>query len=345
MLTNELLFLSILTLSILGMLVILLGYLTIRKAVDIKKRGRINSYKEKYNPLLFTMLTEGNLSRALIPGNVLQQKAIEELLSRYTTVLEGIEEKQKLSKLASLYLTDYYQKQLRSKRWSIRMNTLYHIEDFQLEQLLEDVRGLLKKKSISHEELVHVLRILALFRYEQLFDLLTNDYSYLSEYDYRNILIRMEQEQFDLYILTFHRSKLPLQKAIIDIISLKKDIKYLNFLENIFKAYSGEVRLRAVKALAEIGYVKKIDPYLELLYSDKWQERMIAAKLIGSLQEEKGIPRLIELLHDRTWWVRSQAGQAIYQFTNGKEILRSVLETSHDMFAKDMAWEWLHKGV
>jgi hypothetical protein len=345
MLNNELFFLSLVSISILGMLFILLGYLTIRKAVDIKKRGRINSYKEKYNPLLFTMLTEGSLSRVLTPENALQQKAIEELLSRYTTVLEGKEEMQQLSKLASLYLIDYYQKQLKSKKWSIRMNTLYHIEDFRLAQLLEDVRGLIKKKRISHEEIVHVLRILALFRSEQLFDLLTKDYKYLSEYDYRSILNRVEQEQFNHYILTFHKSKLPLQKAIIDIISLKKDIRYLNFLENTFRAYSGEVKLRAVKALAEIGYVKNIDPYLELLYSDKWQERMIAAKLIGSLQEEKAIPRLIELLHDQTWWVRSQAGQAIDQFTNGKEILRSVLETSHDMFAKDMAWEWLHKGV
>jgi len=72
---------------------------------------------------------------------------------------------------------------------------------------------------------------------------------------------------------------------------------------------------------------------------------MVAAKLIGSLKEERGIQRLIELLHDQSWWVRSQAGQAIDQFTNGKEILRSVFETSNDVFAKDMAWEWLHKGV
>lgn len=60
---------------------------------------------------------------------------------------------------------------------------------------------------------------------------------------------------------------------------------------------------------------------------------------------KSAIPRLIELMHDRTWWVRSQATQAIIQFTNGKEILRTILESSKDTFAKDMAWEWLHKGV
>jgi hypothetical protein len=341
----ELFFLSILTLSIFGMLFILLGYLTIRKAVDIKRRERISNYKVQYNPLLFFMLTEGSYARRLTPETALQQKAIEELLSRYTTLLEGDEEKSRLSELASLYLTDYYRKQLKSKRWSTRMNTLYHIEDFQMSHLLEDVSRLLSRNRISREELVHVLRILAKFHFKQMFELLTQEFDHLSEYDYRNILIRMERKQFDQFILHFHKSNISLQKAILDIISLKRDMTYLSFLERIFESYKGEIKLRALKALAEIGYVKNVEPYLELLYSNKWEERMVAAKLIGSLKEERGIQRLIELLHDQSWWVRSQAGQAIDQFTNGKEILRSVFETSNDVFAKDMAWEWLHKGV
>ncbi|MEO2074137.1 MAG: HEAT repeat domain-containing protein [Bacillus sp. (in: firmicutes)] len=341
----ELFFLSILTLSIFGMLFILLGYLTIRKTVDIKRRERINSYKEQFNPLLFSMLTEGRYSRVLTTETILQQKAIEELLSRYTSILEGEEEKTRLTELASLYLTPYYQIQLKSKRWSTRMNTLYHIEDFHMSHLLEDVSRLLYRRRISREELVHVLRILAKFNYQEMFELLTNEYDHLSEYDYRNILIRMEPNHFDQFILHFHKSNISLKKAVLDIISLKRDITYLSFLEKMFESYKGEIRLRSMKALAEIGYVENIEPYLELLYSEKWEERMVAAKLIGSLKEERGIHRLIELLHDSSWWVRSQAGQAIDQFTNGKEIFRSVLETSNDAFAKDMAWEWLHKGV
>jgi HEAT repeat protein len=136
-----------------------------------------------------------------------------------------------------------------------------------------------------------------------------------------------------------------LQKAILDVISIKKESSYLLFTENIFAVYSGELRLRALKALAVLGSVKEINTYLELLYSSKWEERMLAAKLVGNLKEERGLNRLIELLHDQTWWVRFQAGQAICLFPNGKEILEQVYTTSTDMFAKDMAWEWLHKGV
>lgn len=345
MLNNELFILSIITLSFLGLLAILLVYLMVRKAIDIKKRREIEVYKDHARPLIFMMLTEESYSRELTVETVIHQKAIEELLSKFVKILEGEQEKQRLTGLATLYLTDYYQKRLKSNRWSYRMNALYHIEDFNMSVLLPEIVKLTKKTRVTHEELVHVLRILASFQYLKINDLLTTRFFYLSEYEYRNILIRLEQDKFDRFVLKFHKSNHSLQKAILDVISIKKDLNYLSFTENIFSIYSGEVKLRALKALAEIGYVKQIEPYLELLYSPIWQERMMTAKLVGAIKEDKGIRRLIELLHDQTWWVRFQAGQAICQFPNGKDILQRVLETSKDSFAKDMAWEWLHKGV
>ncbi|MFP5110783.1 HEAT repeat domain-containing protein [Bacillaceae bacterium C204] len=345
MLNNELYFLTILTITILGLLVVLLIYLMVRKTIDIKNRKAIEHFIENYQSILFTMLMEGGYSRGLSPKSVLEQKAIEELLSRFSKILEGEDEKKRLSELASMYLAEYYQKQLKSKKWSQRMNTLYHIEDFKLNLLIDDIYLLTTKKKLSHEELIHSLRILALFQYEYFFEMIITHYQSFSEFEYRTILVQLEQQQFEQFILHFHKSSTPLQKAILDVISIKKETNYLPFLENIFSTYKGEIRLRALKALSEIGYVKNTEPYLELLYSTIWEERMVAAKLIGALKEVKGISRLIELLHDQTWWVRSQAGQAICQFPNGHQILQEVYEKSKDAFAKDMAWEWLHKGV
>ncbi len=345
MLGNEISFLYTLTLSISGALFLLLAYLTIRKAFSIRKRKWIEYYKEKYNPLFFRMLTDQIYSREISSETSIKQKAIEELLSKYTKVLEGEEERKRMSALAALHLGEYYRKRLKSMRWSTRMNALYHIEDFHLQQLMHDVYLLTAKKRLSHEELNHILRILALFQYRDLFELLTTRYDSLSEYEYRNILLRLDERQFDQFVLHFHKSKPPLQMAILDCLSFNKKIHYLSFLENVFSSCLGEVRLRALKSLAALGYVSNVDPYLELLHSTLWEERMVAAKLIGALKEERGIPRLLELLHDSSWWVRSQAGHAISQFSNGRELLRRVLETSKDAFAKDMAWEWLHKGV
>ncbi len=345
MINQEILFLSIITITLMCLLFLLLLYLIIRKVKDIKNRSKIESYMNKTNTQIFSIIAEGQFFRGISCEIAIKQKAMEELLSRYVKILEGEEEKKRLSDLASLYLQDYYRKRLKSKRWSHRMNALYHIEDFHMTNLLNEVVLLSKKKNISRQETIHVLRILASFHYNGLLDLLPNHYHNLSEYEYRGILMRLNQDLFDQFVLSFHKSTPPLQYAILDVISLKKAIKYRVFIENIFLTYKGEVKLRALKALAEIGHVSNIEPYLQLLHSSSWQERMVAAKLIGSVKEEKGIPRLIELLHDQIWWVRSQAAQSISQFPNGKVILQSVLETSKDAFARDMAWDWLHKGV
>ncbi|MFB3169206.1 HEAT repeat domain-containing protein [Neobacillus sp. 179-C4.2 HS] len=343
MINQDILFLAIITLSLMCLLFLLLLYLTIRKAKEIKKRREIEDYKNKINTQIFSIIAEGKRYRGIGCETAIKQKAMEELLSRYVKILEGEDEKKRLSDLASHCLQGYYRKRLKSKKWSHRMNALYHIEDFYMIKLLDEVVILSKKKNITHQEMIHVLRILATFQYNGFKEVL--HYHDLSEYEYRSILMRLNHDLFDQFILSFHKSTPPLQYAILDVISLKKAIEYRFFTENIFMSYKGEVKLRALKALAEIGYVSNIEPYLQLLYSSSWQERMVAAKLIGSIQEEKGIPRLIELLHDQIWWVRQQAGQSISQFPNGKAILQSVLETSKDTFARDMAWDWLHKGV
>jgi hypothetical protein len=346
MINQEVLFLTIITLSLLSLLFLLLLYLMSRKFYDIKKRRKIEDYKNKIYPQVLSIIAEGDLVRGIgFEKTGIKQKAMEELLSKYVKILEGKEERKRLSELATLCLQDYYQKRIKSKRWSHRMNALYHIEDFHMIELIDDVVLLTKKKKISHQETIHILRILASFQFNGLKDLLPKKYHYLSEYDYRSILTRLDYGLFEQFILSFHKSPTPLKYAILDVISVKRATEYRVFTENVFSTYQGEMKIRALKALAEIGYIKDIEPCLEMMHSSKWQERMVAAKLIGSIKEEKGIPRLIELLHDQTWWVRSQAGQSISQFPNGKEILQKVLETSKDAYARDMAWDWLHKGV
>jgi len=72
---------------------------------------------------------------------------------------------------------------------------------------------------------------------------------------------------------------------------------------------------------------------------------MLAARLAGVMKSEETIDQLVELLQDSSWWVRSQAGQSITMFPQGKKILEDVMNSSNDSFARDMAWEWINKGV
>ncbi|MEK5379513.1 HEAT repeat domain-containing protein [Niallia sp. FSL W8-0635] len=166
----------------------------------------------------------------------------------------------------------------------------------------------------------------------------------LSEKNYRSILLRLKPEMFEEFIRPFYYCREELQLAILDVISMKKEVDYLVFLESIFEKYDGEIKLRALKAISSIGYVRNIEEYLFLTKSKKWQERMMVAKLLGSY-EEQHLYLLITLLHDSSWWVRSQAAESIINFKKGRAILLEIIKHSKDTFAQDMAREWLNKGV
>lgn len=342
MLTNELLVLSIAAGIILCLLLLIFAYLVIRKQIEITRRKKIDLLKNKLSPPLLTFLMEEKLTRSFLLDSNLKLKAAEEILTGYSAILEGEKEKKNLYSFAELHLKDYYLTRLKSRKWSKRMNALYQIEDFHMIGLQEAILQLAKNTGTSMDERVHALRILASFQYPKLYDVLINQKP-LSDYEYRNILMRLHLEGFEQFILGFHHCQEPLKWAILDVIAIHKELSYTSFVENVFATYDHEVRLRAIKALATIGYVKDIKPFLPLSKSEHWQHRMLAAKLFGSLKDQVLLPILLELLHDPSWYVRSQAGQSVMMFPNGRAALQGVLETSKDSYAKDMAWEWMNK--
>ncbi|UII56745.1 HEAT repeat domain-containing protein [Cytobacillus spongiae] len=344
MIKNEIFLLVISAVVILGILFILLGYLIIRKWREIQTRKKIEDFKENLSLKIYSYLSEGRVIRDLVPDSLLKQIAISELLGRYTDLLEGKEEKQRVSEFAENYLKKYYHQLLSSRRWSKRMNALYHIEEFTITSLLNEVLHLSEKERSSKDEIIHSLRILASFEYEHLYTALTQKHSHLSEFEYRNILMRIPNHLYDQFIEGFHHCQTSLQYAVLDAIGLQKKMEYLPFLESMYANSSGEIKIRALKSLAAIGYVNEIEAYMPSCQAPQWQERMMVAKLFGETKEKVAIPCLIRLLHDSSWWVRSQAGQSIMQFPNGERTLREVLETSKDPFARDMAWEWINKG-
>jgi hypothetical protein len=341
---REILFLSLVAGGIITSLVMILVYLIIRKAIENRRNAEIEKQKMTFSEPLFSFLMTGELNLGLIPDTSAKKQAIEQLLSRYAEVLEGESEKKNLYVIAGVYLSDYYRVGLRSRNWSKRMNALYHIEDFQIRSLESNVRAIISRKKVTKDEEVIGLRILALFQYESLFEELVIQHTALSEFEYRNILLKASDQALDEFVLGFQQGQPPIQKAILDILAIKKDLKYISFIETIFQSYSDEIRLRALKTLASIGYVNDISQYLPLCKSEKWQERMMVARLLGVMQEEEGVKCLVDLMHDSSWWVRSQAAHAIRNYPNGMKRLINVYQTSKDPFAIDLAWEWINKG-
>lgn len=345
MITDEIEFLVAAFVLLSGILLLLLVYLIGRKALENRQRRRIELFKTIINDKMLHSVLTGEFLRSLQADTNVKKLALEELLSHYAEILEGTEEKNNLNQLAESRLTAYYRKNLSSLRWSSRMNALFHIEAFQMEGLKEDIISMLNRRRITKEEKIRVLTILAQLQSAEMFDLLTGNYNDLSYLEYRNILSRLNRDGFDQFVLGYHSCQSELKFAILDLAGLRKELNYLNFAETVYSVSSGEERVRALKAIVSIGHVRNLNQYLHLFQSGNWEERMLAARLAGVLKAEKTLPDLVMLLQDSSWWVRSQAGHSITMFPQGKKVLEEVMSDSNDSFARDMAWEWINKGV
>ncbi|WLR54045.1 hypothetical protein LC048_16310 [Mesobacillus subterraneus] len=345
MIKNEIQFLVTVFTLLSGMLLIMLIYLIIRKAAESRLRKRVEDHKNSMNDKLLHCILTGDILRSLQADTKAKKLAIEQLLSKYAEILEGNEEKNNLKNLAEMLLSDHYRIGMKSNKWSTRMNALFFIETFKIENIKEDVVAMMKRRWITKEEKIKAMTILAQIQYNEIFQLLTEDYKNLSHLEYRNILSRLNDRGFEQFLLGYNSCHTELKFTVLDLIGLKKDLNYLLFAETVFSSSRGEERIRSLKALVSIGFVRNLDNYLPLLKSVNWEERMLAARLAGVMKVEHALPDLVQLLQDPSWWVRSQAGQSIITFPHGKEILQGVLVESTDAFAKDMAWEWINKGV
>ncbi|WP_182199349.1 HEAT repeat domain-containing protein [Paraliobacillus salinarum] len=309
-------------------------------------RKRINMHKDKYRVPIFEYLSSGETTRLIQPIGKERKVAIEELLKEYVSVLDSLETRLNLSRYAETHLMDLYLNNLKSIYWGKRMNTLFNIENFHMTSLEEEViEHILNKQSAQKEEKIQGLCILAHFQSNSFESFLEQNYKDLSEFDLRNILRRLNDIQLEDLIVDFDNYEQHLQCAILDRISLLAQVEFVPFLESVFFNKEDEIRIRALKALSNIGHVQDIRQYFSLCQSTIWQERMLLAKLLKIIQDEQAIPCLKKLLHDQSWWVRSQAGQTIASYPSGNVILNDILIESNDNFAKDMARECLDKGV
>ncbi|WP_226644930.1 HEAT repeat domain-containing protein [Mesobacillus subterraneus] len=330
---------------LMGILMLLLIYLIARKTMEIRLRKKVEEHKIQMNDKLLHSILTGDFLRSLQADTKAKKLATEELLSHYSDILEGTEEKKNLNLLAESRLSGDYRRALSSYRWSTRMNALFHIEAFEMESLKEDIQDMLKRSRVTKEEKIKGLSFLAQIQHKGIYRLVTEEYQDLSYLEYRNILSRLDEKGLEQFMLGYHSCQLQLKFAIIDLVGLKKNLGYLNFVESIFSNSNGEERVRALKALASIGHTSNANHFLPLLSSPNWEERMLSARLAGEMKCVEAIEELVLLLQDSSWWVRSQAGQSITRFPEGKKILQEVIESSSDSFAKDMAWEWMNKGV
>ncbi|HZG70553.1 MAG TPA: HEAT repeat domain-containing protein [Chondromyces sp.] len=324
------------------------------KVKNQKKKRQKQEWIRQHKALIDNLLETGEIHQDIIPKTVFDFEVLEEELVRRIkkddTLLKWIHS------FIRMYFLDHYRKRLRHSKPSVRVNSLFYIEYFQLVELQEEVLSLLKKKQLLKQEKYQIYMTLASFSYRGMLDILLSGKENLPVFVRRRILETVLNEStIPLVIGEFHRYPLAIRESILDVLREKhvRSAEFLSLLEELLQdsaimseSHHMELRVRIWKALAAFGYFPNIDFILHAIPNAKREpERIMLARVMGSIRQEEFIPFLEEMLADSSYLVRNEAAHSISKYRNGINHLRRVVTFHPDRFARDIAAEWLERGL
>lgn len=331
-----------------SLLIVLTGvflYLIIQKAVENEKRRKIDAYKIAYQQTVFHYLNEGIGEEELSCSSPLKQQALIELFEEFSRVIESEHVQARIQTFAEAHFQQTIRKQLFHRRWGVRMNALFYIEDFQMKAMISDLERMYQSPKLTQSEEIQLLKIYAIFDCPPLYERMLAPKYPLTEFAYRLLFRYMSDATLAAIVHRFAEWSPMMQYAFIDIVGIQNRSEYGAYLEQLLESESEEIRIRSLKAIAAMGYFLPSEKLACYLSSPLWQERLMAIKVSGKIRANEFIPYLVSLLSDPIFSVRSQAAQALLRMENGQQRLKEVATSANDLFARDMAREWLERGV
>ena len=222
MLEISLVVLFILFLAMFFILISLFTYLVIIKHFHNQKRKKIDDLKETYRLDMFHFLQSGE-EGSLQPDKTEEKFiALIELLNEYSNVLDSEDVKGKISEFANKHLTNYMKSELKQRRWSLRMNALYSIEDFYMNHLVGELHKLYAKKNVTRTEKFQMLNLFAKFHDDQIVYYLKNVDPAISNFTLLSILSLLKEEQFNELADDFGALSKQMQYMMIETIGKKQ---------------------------------------------------------------------------------------------------------------------------
>lgn len=344
MLSQEIMRLVLLAFLLIASLTCMFLYLVIKKVIEIRQEKQIQNYMGNIHGTIYAYLNQEKKSRHLVPDSGIKFKAIERLLTDYSKIVEG-EGKERITHLADELFKIRYKEVLRQNNWSSRMNVLYKIDGFRMTALTDELKQMIASKKVTKEEKLIIFRCLANINYSDLPQLFQTILVPFSVLEYRSVLNRMDELSFGKAVDDYQLYPDRLKLAIIDMIGIQKKLDYVSFLEGQLGDESFEIRIRSMKAIGEVGFLSDSSVVERFAQSSQWEERLMAAKVIGKTRVQSGLDILETLIRDSSWMVRAQAAKAFLSYTDGLERLYDIRFTSDDPFARDMASEWIERGI
>ncbi|MDR6879348.1 HEAT repeat domain-containing protein [Bacillus sp. 3255] len=346
----------LLTVISLGLLLTIYLYLLCRKWLNQRRRNKKERWLKVQSHDIDIYLFTGYGAESFVPEKEYQYEALEDTFSDFLSNVKFEKDFGPINAYVERYFAPWYRKRLRSRSWSVRMNTLYFINRFNMDTMQNDLVRHLSSKQCSAEEKLEILLILADFEYKALLELM-KDVKELPTFSLNELWSRLvSQDNVDTYVDGFFEYDGSWQGAFLEAVRDKhlRSEKLQQLLEQLIESEQRELRVKALKTIGSLGYMSSVDTFIQWLESNEakgiWDhpqatgEKLMAARLMGSIRHDRFIPYLKKLIGDKAYGVRAEAARALRQYRQGKSMLTKLAYNHPDAFARSIAQEWIERS-
>lgn len=310
------------------------------KTVMIRNEGKINAEISKLQPQYKEYVAGSLISHPDAPAkNRFQAATVERLLESLVHTDATTQYGKRITELAHRHLSERYRIVLQKGTWAERINCLYFIEDFKMEELKDELYVHYKSLHKRDEEYRQCLRAAAVLGEGRISGAFFAEPP-LSIGFIKELLVRMDAEMLsDLAEHIETRKEVPqnLLFAFITFNGEQKNQAFFPFVEQMIHDERKEVRIKAMKSLCDYEKMSNPSMLAGFFKSVFWEERMYAAKLAGACKLDEYKKPMAQLFSDPVWWVRFAAADNINGLEGGPLLLKDIAATSNDAYARDIA--------
>ncbi len=327
-------------------LVCLFIYLIVQKEISKLNSKKYDTYRKKITPMISDYLASRNLkiNRLFQTKKKWKLNIIIEILFAKVSVSQNNDEIKKVNIISKhIGLTNQLTIQINNKEWTIVSEATRVAGKLYLYELIPLIRNNLNSKnyiiwSASARALSKMGRndIIVTFLVEH--ENMLEQWYVIRIGDMLLFNQNNNDSDVDLILENMDKVSFLLKGIFIEILGKRQIVKAIPYIEKYFDVEEDELRIKALKAIAEIGMTTREERIIEFLYSNNWTETMYAIKVIHYCSIRKAIPLLMDLLSNNNWWIRLRSTEALYSFGKiGKQKLEWVSNFHEDPYAKDMA--------
>ncbi|WP_315794339.1 HEAT repeat domain-containing protein [Paenibacillus sp. BIC5C1] len=347
---------SIICGSVLVLLLCAYGYIlwdkhAARRRVVVQAKWLHEFNAEGEGSALRNYFDTGELDSALLNMSGDQQAVLQGILLQRLSQGPREMELARIRFLSWRVFESSYRTRLGSRKWSVRVNTLLYVEQFHMIELLPKLEDILRSASCTPLERFIILRMYARTGYMRVLKELLRKDTLLSDSQYLQILLPLTDEMWLKLMEHFKELSYQVQCTFIDALRIRDEQtdNAISLLEALILGGDAELRTRSLQALAHVEKKdKRLLRQLLLVWNEQGDERprserLVVARLMGSIREEAFVPLLKRLMGDPSFQIRQEAANSLARYEQAVEELRYTASEHPDKYARQIAEETLER--